>query len=512
MTPPPKPRKGKLARILTVVAGLVVLIAVLELGVRITGIVPAPTYNRHVSWFTLPELPPEGLVLDENPPYIANELGFWTASPRLPGINDEGFRSPSFDEPAQGRPRVLILGDHFAYGMMARPYANSFADRLRQAGYQVFNLGVPDTGPRHYAALAEHYVPILEPDAVVVCFYTGNDYNVSPPLAPHAPLMYFTNVGALPARTPSGDLIEPEESYESWRRMFGGGAATRIRQFFLRSYLLGAVGALVATEGSGFAERDEQARAYLTAIRDVAEAHGAAYLLTIIPVSPLYATGHNSLERAERVFADLDPLGPSFLGIGHYEEPPQAYFNNEGHKRFGEWLDEHLRARGLEPRPDAVPAAESRELPRMHEGVLDWEAFRAALDLTTEQALAVRPVLDRLQDDLHDLFLRPTADGQPSPGAWLAARSPAPAELAGGPRDSAFVQYVSRERLPDGRTYGAAFAERERAAREALAAHLGPEQQERFRDLGLDSLLRVDTGYDPFGDAVLALSEAGAAP
>jgi len=498
--------RRRLIKLCLLVAILVALFVVLEVTVRVTGLAPAPAYNRHIAWFTLPEIPEEGLQLDENPPYVANEHGFWIASPARSGINEDGFRSPAFDEPNNDRPKVLILGDQFAYGMLARPMGNSFADQLRSKGYQVFNLGIPDTAPLHYAELAEHYVPLLKPDAVIVCFYTGNDYNAVPPIEPHVPIMYYTNVGALPARKPNGEVLTPEESYERWRFVLGTGLATRIRQVILSSALLSTIGGLSSDEAN-FSDRDEGALHHLTRIKDVTEAHDGAFMLAIVPVTPLYATGHNNLDRALSVFASLDPLGPRFLDERHYEYPPQAYFNNEGHRLYSEWLDDELQARGLVPLPEATPAPPEREAPIvMAEGVLAWEQFTESLSLDSAQEREVQAILHGLQDQLKELFFRPTANGEASPGAWLAARSPQAAELVGGPRDSAFIQYVSAARMADGTSYGAAFAAEERAARQALEGALSEEQHHAFRQLGLDSLLRVDTGYDPFGDAVMALA------
>lgn len=90
-------------------------------------------------------------------------------------VNSSGFYSIPFRNFATKKKKVLLTGDSFTFGFSAVPSHNSFAGVLASKGYAVYNGGIPGTDPAQYCRIVETYIDSIVPDAVVVCFYAGND-------------------------------------------------------------------------------------------------------------------------------------------------------------------------------------------------------------------------------------------------------------------------------------------------------------------------------------------------
>ncbi len=95
--------------------------------------------------------------------------------------NSQGFRDRERTAEKTGPgPRVIVLGDSFVWGIGVS-YDETFTTVLEQAlqqtypGVEVINLGVPGFEPDHYFHLLRHYGIGLQPDAVVLALYVGND-------------------------------------------------------------------------------------------------------------------------------------------------------------------------------------------------------------------------------------------------------------------------------------------------------------------------------------------------
>ena len=110
----------------------------------------------------------------------------WRVKPdaQLLGIraNSYGFNDL---EPSKGRQggtfRILGIGDSFAFGTV--PYQHNFLtlldDHLRDAfgNTEVLNMGIPSISTHHYLRLLENEGFRFEPDAVVLTFFIGNDFD-----------------------------------------------------------------------------------------------------------------------------------------------------------------------------------------------------------------------------------------------------------------------------------------------------------------------------------------------
>lgn len=134
-------------------------------------------------------------------------------------FNSEGFRSIAFDSTKSNKIKVLLIGDSFTYGQSARPMYNSFADILLARGYLVFNTGISGTDPAQYEALAQKYIPLLQPDVVIVNYCINNDlmyfYRETSQEKPHE---YLTNAGFFESYI-NGNFYSVEGAYKFYKEL-----------------------------------------------------------------------------------------------------------------------------------------------------------------------------------------------------------------------------------------------------------------------------------------------------
>jgi lysophospholipase L1-like esterase len=97
-------------------------------------------------------------------------------------INSLGLRGPEPEPKRLGFRRILVLGDSFvsAFNMNEADTLVSVAERALKrtaAGdrLEVVNAGTPNYGTWHELRLFRRLAPLLHPDAVILCVYTGND-------------------------------------------------------------------------------------------------------------------------------------------------------------------------------------------------------------------------------------------------------------------------------------------------------------------------------------------------
>ena len=146
--------------------------------------------------YYLPHIP--GYPLEETPGRICDELGCRFDQDAMDAacengemggrfciVNRQGFHDrqdfvvgADFD----GRLRILMLGDSFAFGMSAdigRSYVETIESNLPQA--IVWNTGIPGTGTQQALRLFQAYAPLLQPQITILGFVM-NDFkdNIMP--------------------------------------------------------------------------------------------------------------------------------------------------------------------------------------------------------------------------------------------------------------------------------------------------------------------------------------------
>lgn len=95
-------------------------------------------------------------------------------------LNSLGFKDVEFSRQKNQNYRILGLGDSFAYGVV--PYQNNYLTLIesqfkqQSTHVEVFNMGIPSTGPREYLSVLMHEGLQFHPDMVLLSFFIGNDF------------------------------------------------------------------------------------------------------------------------------------------------------------------------------------------------------------------------------------------------------------------------------------------------------------------------------------------------
>ena len=103
---------------------------------------------------------------------FSNDFGF--------KINSLGFKDVEFDNEKGQAYRILGIGDSFAFGIV--PYDNNYLTLLesglqqKSSNVEVFNMGIPSTGPKDYLSLLVREGLDYHPDMVLISLFVGNDF------------------------------------------------------------------------------------------------------------------------------------------------------------------------------------------------------------------------------------------------------------------------------------------------------------------------------------------------
>lgn len=152
-------------------------------------------YGTLLAVFTLAGLEIlSGLIV---PPWPARELrpvevspvaieSALSGAPALPKYNSWGVRDR--EHPLQkpvGAFRTILVGDSFAEGAFVEKSIGMRMEELWQSegrhDLEVMNLGIAATGPPQYFYRIRNIALSLQPDALVLMFYSGNDFVANPP-------------------------------------------------------------------------------------------------------------------------------------------------------------------------------------------------------------------------------------------------------------------------------------------------------------------------------------------
>ena len=321
-----------------IVATIVALAGAAEFTLRRIGYLPATAYYQTTDELTVQDM----FRTDEHGIFRANPA-FWANVPGV-SMNSDGFRSPDFSAPAQGKKTVLVIGDSQTYGIGAEPLSNAFPDLIRDAGYTVHNTGVPGTGPTQYRLIADHYLPRLKPDITLLAFFAGNDLQVKlDPAVPNHNLLHVTNAGWILGFDECDRPLTAQEAYDYYigRTPPPGG------NLLLSASLGTAMWSLVArpanqekvkatrppcppqAPASGFALTFE----VLRHIRDVAAANKSTFLLLVIPARGKGCSPHlGDISRLREQFDALNPIYLDDISEATYLDAPSCHIQNAGHR------------------------------------------------------------------------------------------------------------------------------------------------------------------------------------
>jgi hypothetical protein len=288
--------------------------------------------------------------------FYADDEGVFRADPAIwrrrgVQVNSEGFRGEEF-RPRGDLPSALVLGDSFAWGADARPLAgNAFVDLIGRAGYVTYNTGVPGVGTNQYAYLARKYVPRLRPNWVVVAFFVGNDFSQFPML-PGNPPWHIPVCGPWLPGFREGHPVGPHESYRHWYGVDPAECEASVKgrvRCALSATVLGArayqaLARLKAIRSSWAAGTTHAAGAApqvvldnLGEIQSVARAHGARFLLVLIPPDP-GGRSEWSLVSAHAALAPFGPKAPTTLVPEDWTTGIHPHFTNSGHAKFAQFV------------------------------------------------------------------------------------------------------------------------------------------------------------------------------
>jgi len=96
--------------------------------------------------------------------------------------NSAGFHDVEHElEKGSGNSRILVVGDSFTAGLhvptnnvWTRVLERSLGSQVAESQFEVINLGIDGTGTDIHKLVLEDYLPIYEPDIVIVAFYEND--------------------------------------------------------------------------------------------------------------------------------------------------------------------------------------------------------------------------------------------------------------------------------------------------------------------------------------------------
>lgn len=283
-------------------------------------------------------------------------------------FNPDGFKSIEFKQFEASKKNVLLLGDSFTWGASAKPLTASFADLLATKGYAVYNTGIIAMDPAQYEHLAKKYIPLLQPDYVVLNFYMGNDIMWwERQLKPYQFPYYPTNAGWLWADPKKEYLPDVQTTYEyiKSQEMITNQSDNRFSRFCAATALgtklwmfLGNLG-MVKKEEAKFKTYNALPDVYapfpvsenhIKRIQNICNQNNTPFIMGIIP-DIMQENKDNFIFTPDSLFKEVPFEVLNNLSKKDYQPLPDAHFNNEGHRKYAAFLDSLINALPLSASP-----------------------------------------------------------------------------------------------------------------------------------------------------------------
>lgn len=263
-------------------------------------------------------------------------------------INSDGYFSIPFSKKANGKPKVLLLGDSFTWGHSTSHKTASFSNTLLARDFVVLNTGISGSDVAQYKRIAETYMKRLQPDIVVLNFFMGNDVSyLERPIIPGVPLMYHTNAGNINSFQDNTQHTNMQDAYANVLIHLTIPQTTALNRVLSKT----VIGTLVwkQLEKLGTVERASYSslkrpeipscNAEITSIKNLCASFNIPIILSVIP-----ELKNDSL---------LDASSVDFLFEAmEYSEPEMTtkmynaddgHFNDEGHLVYADYLEKLMK-------------------------------------------------------------------------------------------------------------------------------------------------------------------------
>ncbi len=267
-------------------------------------------------------------------------------------INSDGFRSIPFKRYRSGKKKVLLIGDSFAWGHSATNITSSFADILLAKGYVVYNTGISGADPTQYLAIANKYIPLVQPDVVIVNFFMANDiFYFRRPLVPNFPIFFSTNAGNLiacpnginfPGAVEAYNFVNDESTIPTQGHFINKILAQSVITTLGWRVLVKLNIAKGQPDSHGQywreAEKLKSTKPYsniqIDSIRTIAEGNNCKFYLVVIP--DILSKKNSNPALVSGLFENM-PYNISPVPKGDY--CTDGHFNDEGHRKYAEFLE-----------------------------------------------------------------------------------------------------------------------------------------------------------------------------
>jgi lysophospholipase L1-like esterase len=256
------------------------------------------------------------------------------------------------------KPKLLLIGDSFTWGLTAQPLDSSFADRLRgMMDMTIINTGIPIADPAQYEAIGAKYIPQLRPEWVVVMVYLGNDImQEERPIVPFRPFYYYTNAGAMMADDDGRHLNSAQEAYDYYthQKFFLLHPANLGENIIAKSALLSRIYSFryrwrEKMDAENAIRHMDITRHHLLAIRDLCTRNGCKLQIILIPERKEADRSVSFLMQRYKDVCQDRKLStcmyiPDFNASRYYTAYPDGHLNNAGHAFFANAIAQYIRA------------------------------------------------------------------------------------------------------------------------------------------------------------------------
>lgn len=321
--------------------------SLVEVSFRLLGYKPRGSYLKKVDRLIVLDY----CYLDKDGIYKANPNYDWGNGIV---VNESGFRSlPFTTTSSSNQSRIAIISDSFGWGASAVPIKNAFPDLLQtNKSLVVFNLSSAGAGPEEYALVARKYIPILKPDLCAVFIYLGNDINLtmSPTHLVFRKLIekewYATNAGVIGAFDPKSRRIVPPDIAYKMTLTIPIRAINLFRESAFGTQLVSWLYNIVyKSRVRNIAMRravNGELIESLEWINNVCQSNNLKMIVFPIPVNPLMINTRNSMRDNECLFDGFTYYTITNLNITDYAPFPDDHFNNKGHAKMKDFVEQVL--------------------------------------------------------------------------------------------------------------------------------------------------------------------------